>query len=116
MKFLRKLLGGAFPEAGHPTIPLEDQHLPEEGIIRAPTTFDINFGALENDPTFVPVCTVLVEPGQMVFAGHTVAEIETSAHVIEIPASADLIIEEILIATGSAIIENQPIARVSGRD
>ena len=113
MRFLRKLLGGAFPEVNLEPLPIEGQYFPDDGIIKAPSTFHGDFGQQYIEPDFEPMCTLLVQTGQTVPAGMSIAEIETSTHIIEVPAPSDLIVDELLFTSGNAIMTDQHIAKVS---
>ena len=112
MKFLRNLLNGAFPPQKPEEVPPEQQHVPADGLIKAPKTFDIDFGPDQFDATFPPIGTVLVEVGAFVVAGHPIAEIETSSHIIEIPSPCNAVIEQLYIESGDAIDPDQTIAKI----
>ena len=75
--------------------------------------YDISLPRIEGAQSEIVVAAWLKQPGDSVLAGEIVAEVSTDKVNVEIASPVTGVIEAILAAQGSTVVEGTPLARVA---
>lgn len=84
------------------------------GVTAQTASHEISLPRLGETMEEARVTDWLVAPGEAFVRGQTLLEVETDKTVVEVPALADGVLEERLVAPGDMVAIGQPIARVRG--
>ncbi len=77
--------------------------------VTAPLSGILHLSPAPGEPPYAPA-------GERKKAGDTLFRIEAMKHVNDISAEWDLVVEEVLVEEGEAVMEGQAILRVNGED